>query len=83
MRPHLAIHCRCNDHGCGGGEAGGGHHVSSETARHGADPLCGCRRDQDRIGGVGCNDVTDTAVGEQVEEIGINGVPCKCAQGEG
>ena len=27
--------------------------------------------------------MADATVGEQVEEIGINGVPCKCAQGEG
>ena len=82
MRPHFAIHRWGNDYGCGGGEAGGGHHISGEAARHGADPLCCCWRDQDRIGGVGGNDVTNATVGEQVEQVGINGVPCECAQGE-
>ena len=83
MRPHLAVHGRCNDYGCGGGEAGGSHHISGEAARHRADPLR-CRwRDQDRIGGVGGNDVADATVGEQVEQVGINGMPSKRAQRQG
>ena len=82
MRPHLAVHCGCNDHGCGGGEAGGGDHISGETARHGPDPLRGGWRDENRIGGISGNDMANATVGEQVEQVGINGVPRECAQGE-
>ena len=82
MRPHLAVHCGGNNNGCGGGEAGGGHRVARESAGHGAEPLCRCRCNQDRVGTIGGNDVADATVREKVKEICINSVAGECAQGE-
>ena len=82
MCPHLAVHCGGNHYGCGGGEAGGGHRITGESAGHGTEPLCRCRCNEDRIGAIGGNDVTDAPVWEKVEEICVNGVAGECAQGE-
>ena len=80
MRPHLAVHRRRDDDRRRGGETGRRDDVTCEAVGHGADPLCGCGRDQDRIRGIGGHDVTDSAVGEQVEQIGIDGVSGERAQ---
>ena len=82
MCPHLAIHCGGNNNGRSGGEAGGGHHIPGESAGHGAEPLRRCGCDEDCIGAIGGNDVTDATIWEQVKEIGINGVSGERAQRE-
>jgi hypothetical protein len=82
MGPHLAIHCGGNDHRCSGGEAGGGYCVTGESTSHGAEPLC-CRRcNEDRVGAIGGNDVTDATVWKKVEEVRVHRVAGQCAQGE-
>jgi hypothetical protein len=82
MCPHLAVHCGGNNNGCGGGEAGGGYCVAGEATSHGTEPLCRCRRNENRVGAIGGNDVTDATVWEKVKQIGINGVSGERAQRE-
>ena len=82
MRPHLPVHCGCNNNGRGGGEASGGHHIPGESAGHGAEPLRRCGCDKDCISAIGGNDMTDATIREQVKEIGIHRVAGECAQRE-
>ena len=74
VRPHVAVHRRRDDHRRARRERRRGHDVAGQPAGHGAQPVRGRRGDDDRVGGVGDDDVADPPVGQQREDVGLDGV---------
>ena len=60
--------------GAPGREAGGGHDVAGQAVGHRPEPVRGGRRDDDRVGRVADDDVADPAVGQQLQQVGLDRV---------
>ncbi len=82
VRPHVAVHRGRDDDRRRAGEARGGDDVGGEPVGHRAEPVRGRRRDDDRVGAVADDDVADPAVGEQVEQVGLDGVARQRPEGQ-
>ena len=70
--PHVAVHRRRDDDRGRRGEDRGGHDVAGQPVGHRAQPVRGRRRDDDRVGAVGDDDVADPPVGQQLEDVGLD-----------
>ena len=75
VRPHVAVHRRRDHDRRRRREAGREHGVVRDPAGHRPQPAGGGRGHDDRVGGVGDDDVPDPLVGEEVEDVGLDGVP--------
>ena len=82
MRPHLAVHRRRHDNGRAGGEDRRRDRVAGEAVGHRPEPVRRRRGNDDRVGGVGNDDMADPAVRQEGEDVGLRRVPAQRLEGE-
>ncbi len=82
MRPHFAVHGRCNEDGGAGGKGDGGESVTGEATGEGGKEVGAGRGDEKKIGAIGELNVTGLPAVFFVEEVFDDGMTGEGLKGE-